>query len=91
MNLYQVTGPVIGIGGLTVKAKDPKHASEIAQNVISENHMADSDDHMISLYVRELVQPEDDGPGYCYPETAEHVYQVTIQSLRIVRRVSRPL
>ena len=80
MNLYQVTGPVIGYhGGITVKAKDPKHASEIAQDVISENHMADNDDHMISIYVRELVQPEDDGAGYCYPKAAEHIYQITIE------------
>lgn len=78
LNLYQVTSPAIGIGGITVKAKDPDHASEIAQDVISENHMADIDDRSITLYIRELVQPEDDGPGYCYLKAAEHIYQVTI-------------
>lgn len=78
MNLYQVTSPALAIGGITVKAKTPYHASEISRVFISENYMADVDDRSITLCIRKLIQPDDDGPGYCHPEAAEHIYQVTL-------------
>jgi len=65
MKLYQVTSPHIGTQILIVKAYNPKQASKVARDVIEETGM--SDDKSYIVHVTELVQPENDGVGYCYP------------------------
>lgn len=65
MNLYRVTSPSIGHESLVVKAKDTYEASQVARDVIEEGRW--TTDKKYPLYVTELVQPENDGHGYCYP------------------------
>ena len=65
MKLYSVTSPILGPESLVVKANDPEQASQIAQDVINEGRW--TTDSTYTLYVTELVQPENDGHGYCYP------------------------
>lgn len=73
MKLYMVTSPNVPSPiYFTVKAQDSKEASEIAKDVISENRM--SEDDTLILYVTELVQPDNDGHGYCYPSPNSVTY-----------------
>jgi hypothetical protein len=65
MNLYQITSPNIGTTSLIVKAKNTQQASQVARDVIDERRM--TNDEKYDVHVTELVQPEDDGVGYCYP------------------------
>jgi hypothetical protein len=65
MNLYQITSPNIGTASLLVKAHTHSEASKVARDVIEENRM--TNDAKYDVHVTELVQPEDDGVGYCYP------------------------
>jgi len=72
MKLYTVTSPSIGPETLVVKAKGAVQASQIAQDVIDENRW--TTDSTYILYVTELVQPENDGHGYCYPSLNKITY-----------------
>jgi len=65
MNLYQITSPNIGTQSLIVKADNPKQATKVARDVIDERRMTNDEEYIV--HVTELVQPEDDGAGYCYP------------------------
>lgn len=65
MKLYTVISPSLGPVSLVVKAYDADQASQIAQDVIDEGRL--TTDSTYTLYVTELVQPENDGHGYCYP------------------------
>lgn len=78
MKLFQITSDSIGLGGLIVKAKDYEESSQVARDVIEENHMADIDETTITLHITELVQPENNGAGYCYPSAAEYVCTIQI-------------
>jgi hypothetical protein len=64
MKLFRAVSPNIGTADLIVKASTPKQASRVARDVIRENRM--THDAKILIYVTELVQPDDDRPGYCY-------------------------
>jgi len=65
MKLYQITSPNIGTASIIVKAKNAKQASQVARDVIEERRM--TNDEFYIVQVTELVQPEDNGVGYCYP------------------------
>jgi predicted neuraminidase len=67
LKLYSISGPTIGVKTLVVKAKNEPHAVEIARDVIEENRWGSEDTN--TLYVTELVAPENEGPGYCYEGT----------------------
>jgi len=70
MNLYQIISPTIGNKVLIVKAENPNQASEVARDVIEENHF--TDETRYTLYINELVPPDNDGAGYCYPSIKTH-------------------
>ena len=72
MNLYQITSPNIQITSLIIKAQNPREASKVARDVIEENRM--TNDVEYSVHVVELVQPENDGVGYCYPKNNLKTY-----------------
>jgi hypothetical protein len=74
MKLFQITSPSIGNSVITVKADSPKHASEVARDVIEENRM--TDDSPYTLHIVELVPPEDNEAGYCYPKTPAHTINI---------------
>ena len=72
MNLYQATSPNIGTNVLIIKASNPKEASQVAHDVIEERRITNE---KFTVYVVELIQPEKDNPGYCYPSASEKIFQ----------------
>lgn len=72
MNLYQITSPNSGTASLIVKAKNSKEASHVARDVLEENRMTNAVKY--TVHVTELVQPENDGVGYCYPTNEIQTY-----------------
>ena len=72
MKLYQVTSPNIGTQSLIVKAHTPREASNVARDVIDENRM--TNDKTYTVHITELIQPENDGVGYCYQTSRIEVY-----------------
>lgn len=76
MKLYMITSPSIFFfpESLVVKASDAYQASQVARDVIDENRWVT--DSAYTLYVTELIQPEDDGHGYCYPSPTTVTYRV---------------
>jgi hypothetical protein len=63
MKLYRVISSAIGTQDLIVKAKNAKEASQVGRDVIEEKA---PQLQPYTVYVTELVQPENDGAGYCY-------------------------
>lgn len=76
MKLYQGTSSSIGTEVIVVKAENAKQASEIVRDVIEENFV--SDPIKITIYILELVSPENDGPGYCYPKEGDDKFRYTL-------------
>ena len=74
MNLYQATSPNIGANVLIIKANNPKEASQVARDLIEETHLSEC--NRFTVYVVELIQPEKDNPGYCYPSASEKIFQL---------------